>query len=542
MSTLESAPPVEKQVPLTSRRLGLGSQILIGMVVGSVVGAIAGQRVAVLQPIGDLFIRVLVLAVVPLVFFNLLAGLTTLTDLRVLGRLTAKLATYFVVTKVIALLLGIAAMEVFKPGEGMTLRVPVEQQVAAPPSVTQVLMDLVPTNVVRAFAEGNVAQVVVLAVLLGVATLLLSEGPRDRFRSAFDDIARLLRRVVDIILIAAPFGIGALMAVTVGRYGAQLFGPVARFVAGVTAAHLVMIVLYLTLLKLFAGRSPFAFLKQTGSLWATTAATTSSLASLSVALEEAEKLRLPRSIYAFTLPLGIQLNKDGTAILLASVVLFTAQASGMTLSGADLFAVVLLGFLLSAGSGGIPGGGFVVALIMVEAFHMPLELAGIVGGIYRLVDMGNTTVNVMGNLVGSILVAHSERASRRSRLYENHGKAVHGCRCGDCLLGMRRRGSRNTAGSRSAGSRQPGRFVNRTGLGSRPGSRSLAGQSQRCRRANGERSQRVLERILQRGERSAGDRPGRLGGCARHCGRTGCELRAGNVRWRSRRGEGSAGQ
>ena len=157
-------------------RLGLGSRILIGMVVGSVVGAIAGQRVTVLQPIGDLFIRVLVLAAVPLVFFNLLAGLTTLTDLRALGRLTAKLVTYFLATKVIALLLGVAAMEVFTPGVGMTLRVPVEQQVAAPPSVTQVLMDLVPTNVVRAFAEGNVAQVVVLAVLLGVATLLLSEG------------------------------------------------------------------------------------------------------------------------------------------------------------------------------------------------------------------------------------------------------------------------------------------------------------------------------------------------------------------------------
>ena len=145
------------------------------------------------------------------------------------------------------------------------------------------------------------------------------------------------------------------MALTVGRYGAQLFGPVARFVAGVTAAHLLMIALYLTLLKLFAGRSPVAFLKQTGSLWATTVATTSSLASLTVALEEAEKLRLPRSIYAFTLPLGIQINKDGTAILLASVVLFTAQATGMTLTGADLFTVVLLGCPVVRGIGRHPG-------------------------------------------------------------------------------------------------------------------------------------------------------------------------------------------
>jgi Na+/H+-dicarboxylate symporter len=394
---------------MKTRRPGLGTKILIGLVAGSVLGAAAGERATLLQPVGDVFIRILVLAVVPLVFFNLLAGLTSVTDLRRLGRLTTKFVGYFFGTKIAALFLGIAAMQVVKPGVGMTLRVPVQEPVGAPPSVVQVLLDLIPANFVRAFAEGNVAQVVVLALLVGIATLLLGAEPRERFRAAFDDLARLLRKIVDIILMAAPFGIGALMAVTVGRYGAQLFGPVARFVAGVTAAHLAMIVLYLILLKVFSRQRPIPFLEESGAVWGTTVATTSSLASLSVALEAAEKLRLPRSVYAFTLPLGVQINKDGTAILLVSVVLFTAQAIGMTLTTADLFAVMLLGILLSAGSGGIPGGGFVVALIMVEAFHMPLELAGIVGGIYRLVDMGNTTVNVMGNLVGTVLVAHSER-------------------------------------------------------------------------------------------------------------------------------------
>jgi Na+/H+-dicarboxylate symporter len=390
---------------MTTGRLGLGARILIGIVAGTVLGAAIGERVAVLQPAGDLFVRLLVLAVVPLVFFNLLAGLTAVTDLRLLGRLTARFVVYFFTTKVAALLLGIAAMEVFKPGVGMTLRVPVAEPVGAPPSVVQVLIDLIPTNFVRAFAEGNVAQVVVLAMLVGIATLLLGDEPRERFTAAFNDLARLLRKVVDLVLIAAPLGIGVLMAVTVGRYGTQLFGPVATFIGGVTAAHLAMIVLYMILLWVFSGLRPARFLKETGAVWGTTVATTSSLASLSVALEAAEKLRLPRSVYAFTLPLGVQINKDGTAILLVSVVLFTAQAIGMTLTSAELFAVALLGLLLSAGSGGIPGGGFVVALIMVEAFHMPLELAGIVGGIYRLVDMGNTTVNVMGNMVGSILVA-----------------------------------------------------------------------------------------------------------------------------------------
>jgi Na+/H+-dicarboxylate symporter len=171
---------------------------------------------------------------------------------------------------------------------------------------------------------------------------------------------------------------------------------------------MVMVTLYMLLLRMFTAQQPLVFVKQTGTLWATTAATTSSLASLPVALESAEKLRLPRSIYTFTLPLGIQINKDGTAILLAAIVVFTAQAAGIALSPADLVTTMLLSMLLSAGSGGIPSGGFVIALIIVEALHLPLELAAIIGGIYRLVDMGGTTVNVMGNMVGTILVSHSE--------------------------------------------------------------------------------------------------------------------------------------
>ncbi len=392
------------------RRFGLGTRILLGMLAGTLLGATLGERVTVVEPLGDLFIRLLVLAAVPLVFFNLLAGVTALTDLRTLGRFTGKILAYFLVTTVVAILLGIGAMTLLHPGVGMTLRGEVGPRVGAAPSIPQVLLDLVPTNVFRAFAEGNVAQVVVLAVMLGVATLLLPAGSRDRLRGAFADLADLMRKVVDLILTVAPYGIGALMAVTVGRYGAELFGPMARFVVGVTAAHLLMVALYLLLLRAFSPWRPLTFLKETWAVWATTIATTSSLASLSVALEVAEKIRLPRTIYSFTLPLGAQINKDGTAAMLAAVVVFTAQAVGMPLGPGELLTVVLMGLLLSAGSGGIPGGGFVVALIMVEAFHLPLELAATVGGIYRLVDMGNTTANVMGDMVGTILVAGSEGA------------------------------------------------------------------------------------------------------------------------------------
>lgn len=377
------------------------------MALGAALGGVLGDRVGVLQPVGDLFIRLLMLAAVPLVFFNLLAGLTALNDLRTLGRLAGKILAYFLATTVVALGLGMAAALALRPGRDMTPSALVDREVGDVPGLGQILIDLVPTNVFQAFAEGNVAQIVVVSVLLGVATLFLPEGPRDRLRDLWADLADLFRKLVDLILVVAPYGIGALMAVTVGRYGAALFGPMARFVAGVWGAQLVMMALYLALVRA-AGWSPWGFLRRTGTVWATTAATTSSLASLSVALDVAEEIELPRPIYSFVLPLGAQVNKDGTAILLMGVLLFTAQAAGVTFTPGELGTAVVMGLVLSSGSGGIPGGGFIVSLILVQAFELPLEMAAIVGGIYRLVDMGNTTVNVMGDMVGAVLLARSE--------------------------------------------------------------------------------------------------------------------------------------
>lgn len=378
------------------------------MIVGSALGALVGERIAVVQPIGDLFIRLLIMAAIPLVFFNLLAGLTALSDVRTFGRLAGKIMTYYVVTDLVALALGMGAMAILRPGVGMELTEQVQGTVGTVPSIGDVLLGMVPTNIFQAFSAGNVVQLVVVAVLLGIATLMLGGPVRDRLAAAYSDLAALLRRLVDLILIVAPVGIGALMAVTVGRYGAALIGPLTRFLLGVYAAQLIVFIGYMLLLRFFTERSPGRFLRDTGPLWATTAATTSSLASLSVSLEMAEKIRLPRALYSFTLPLGAQLNKDGTSVMLGAVLLFTAQAAGVHFDAGSLITILFIGLLLSEGSGGIPGGGFVIALIYVQAFNLPIEVAAIVGGIYRLVDMGNTTVNVMGDMVGTSLVAHSE--------------------------------------------------------------------------------------------------------------------------------------
>jgi Na+/H+-dicarboxylate symporter len=390
--------------------MGLGTQILIGMVIGAIGGALLGEKIAVVEPVGDLFIRLLLMAAIPLVFFNLLAGLTALTDLRTFGRLSAKIVGYYLITTATALTLGLTAMHLVKPGLGMTLTEPVDTSIGEVPAVTEVLLNLIPTNVFRAFAEGNVAQLVVVAVMLGITTLFLPPEPRDLLRKGYAALAELFRKLVDGILFVAPVGIGALIAVTVGRYGAEIFGPMARFLLGVWGTQFLMMCVYMVLLLLLTDRRPWKFLRELGPLWATTIATTSSLASLSVALEMAEKIKLPRPIYSFTLPLGAQINKDGTSIMLSAILIFTAQAAGVEFSLGQMVTILLVGLLLSEGSGGIPGGGLVIALIFVQAFNLPLEVAAIVGGIYRLVDMGNTTVNVMGDMVGTSIVSHSEGA------------------------------------------------------------------------------------------------------------------------------------
>jgi Na+/H+-dicarboxylate symporter len=161
----------------------------------------------------------------------------------------------------------------------------------------------------------------------------------------------------------------------------------------------------------FIGKiSPILFLKNTSELYATTVATCSSLASLAVSMDIAEnKLKLPKSIFSFTLPLGAQFNKDGTSIMLSGVLVFTAQAAGIELTIAQMVQIVIVGLFLVEGSGGIPGGALVVAMLYAKAFNLPLEIVAIVGGIYRLIDMGNTTVNCMGDMVATCVISRAEK-------------------------------------------------------------------------------------------------------------------------------------
>jgi Na+/H+-dicarboxylate symporter len=390
-------------------RLSFGTKMLIWIAAGVLAGLLLGKQAMIVQPVGDLFVKLLLMAAIPLVFLNLIAGITSLENVRVLGRYGVRTVVYYFVTTAFAMLIALVTVHLFQPGEGMNLTKEVDESFGKVPSVIETIQNLFPSNAFHAFSSGNVGQVVVFAIFLGITTLTLPQAQKEKLQSAFALGALLFRQLVVLVLNFAPIGVAALAASTVGEYGGTIFGPLAKFLGSVWTAHLMMITFYMLVLVVVTRRSPLEWLKTTAPLYATTAATCSSLASLTVAMDIAEKkLKLPEKIYSFTLPLGAQLNKDGTSIMLVTVLLFTAQAAGVEFSIPEQITIVLIGLVLTEGSGGIAGGGMVIAFIFVEAFNLPLEVAGIIAGIYRLTDMGNSTVNCMGDLVWTTVLSDLE--------------------------------------------------------------------------------------------------------------------------------------
>ena len=380
------------------------------MLAGSILGVVFGRNILFLKPIGEIFLKLLIMGAIPLVFFNLLAGLAAIGTIKSFGKIGLKVIIYYLISTALAITIGLTVMSFTKAGKGMSLTGEVPDNIGEMPEVGQLILEMVPSNIFRSFAEGELIQIVIFAILLGIVVLNLPEQKKEWFQSGFERLAELMRHLVEFILRASPLGLGALMAATFGEYGSQIAGALTLFIGSVYLAQVLMVVFYMLVLRFVGGISPAWFLRTTSPLYATTVATCSSLASLAVSLDIAEKdMKLPKNVFSFTLPLGAQFNKDGTSIMLAGILIFTAQAVGLEFTIPQLVQIVLVGLLLSEGSTGIPGGGLVVAMLFAQAFNLPLEIVAIVGGIYRLIDMGNTTVNCMGDMVATSVISKLEK-------------------------------------------------------------------------------------------------------------------------------------
>jgi Na+/H+-dicarboxylate symporter len=249
------------------RGLTLGVKILIWMGLGIVVGIVFGEDTEVVQPLGDLFIRLLFMAAIPLVFFNLIASVTSLADISTLGRLGLKTLLYYFATTSVALCAGLLIASIMQPGIGMQLNEPVSATFGTVPALSEIVLGLFPSNIFESFSQGNIVQVVVFALFLGVTTLFLPKQEKENIQDVFALLASLFRELVGLILRFAPIGVGALAAATVGTYGGAIFGPLAKFIVSIWSAQMIMVIAYMMVLAVITKRPPLTWLKQTAPLY-----------------------------------------------------------------------------------------------------------------------------------------------------------------------------------------------------------------------------------------------------------------------------------
>lgn len=399
------------------KRASLAMKVFIAMIAGYVLGLIVGvPLVPYLQPIGDMFIRLIKMLVAPLIFFSITAGVASMNDIRKFGRVGGKIFGLYIGTSALAAVIGLVAAMIIKPGVGFVMdsvAKPVEREI---PSIVESIVKMIPDNPIAALANMDMVQVIVFSIFLGASLIVMGEAGRSVV-DLFQKLADAMTKMTVMVMETAPYGVFALMAVTGAKYGFSVLLPLAKFF---TAEYLAMLfqffITYSVILSLIARVNPLQFIKKVIPVIVMTISTTSSNATLPVSMRVAdEELGVSRDIYSFTLPLGATVNLDGAALNIPIAVLFTAQIFGMQFTPAHIFTLLFSALVMSIGAAGIPGGAIVFILMMLAQFGLPTEAFALVIAVYRIIDMGLTTINVIGDMACTTAVAASEGELDRSK-------------------------------------------------------------------------------------------------------------------------------
>ncbi|EJO94680.1 sodium:dicarboxylate symporter [Ectopseudomonas mendocina DLHK] len=391
-------------------RVPLWRQILVGLVLGVVVGMLFKSLALGLAPVGALFLNAIKMLIVPLVFVSLVAGITAMSDSAKLGRISVKTIAIYLITTAFAVSIGLAFGTLFSPGEGMNMVASGSEEAKQAPSLVQILVGLVPTNPVMAFAEGNILQIIVFAIALGVSMNLVGEKAAPVVR-LFDSLAEVFYKLTDLVMRFAPIGVFALIAGVVASHGIEVLLPLAGVIGVIYLASIAhMLLVYGGLIGGLARLSPLRFFRGIAPALAVAFSTSSSSGTLPVSIECARKnLGVSQGVAGFVLPVGATINMDGTAIYQGVLALFIAQAFGIDLNAGQYLMIILTATLASVGTAGVPGAGLIMLGLVLTSVGLPLEGVALIAGIDRILDMARTTVNVAGDLMTTTLVGSSEK-------------------------------------------------------------------------------------------------------------------------------------
>ncbi len=399
-------------------------RILLGLILGAIAGLIFGPKIVVVSPLGDIFVRLLKMIVMPVVMFTLIVGAASIHPAR-LGRVGVKALVIYMITTACAVALGLIMGNIFSPGKGLELvgAASAFGKELSQPSLIDTMVNIVPKNPFSSISSGNILPTIFFCLLFGIGVAFLRESEEERVREAantvfkfFEGGAEVMYKVVNWILQYAPIGVFALIAVVFGRQGAEAFGPLGIVTLSVYLALIAhMVLVYGGLLSIYR-INPLQFFTRAKEATITAFVTRSSGGTLPVTLGVArDKMGVSKGVYSFTLPLGATINMDGTAIYQGVCAIFVGFAIGSPLTLGQQMTVILTAVLASIGTAGVPGAGALMLLMVLNSVGLKVEPGTTVAmayamifGIDALLDMGRTALNVTGDLAVTCSVAKSE--------------------------------------------------------------------------------------------------------------------------------------
>ncbi|MBN2861115.1 MAG: dicarboxylate/amino acid:cation symporter [Sphaerochaetaceae bacterium] len=407
-------------------------RILIGLVLGALVGIIFGESIAWLNPLGSLLVNLLKMIVMPVILSTLVVGAASINPSS-LGKVGVKIIVFYLLTSAFAVAIGLLMGNIFRPGLGLELGVAAEAagKELVKPSFINTLLNIIPTNPFASLTSGDVLQVIFFAIIFGITISYLKLSKNETIKKSgevlfdvFNGLAEAMYLIVQGVLQYAPIGVFALIAVVFGKQGAKAFGPLGTVTVASFLGYILHVAIVYTALLMINKISPKAFFKGARTPMITAFVTRSSGGTLPVTMKAVdEEFGVDKKIYSFTLPLGATINMDGTAIYQGVCALFIGFAIGMPLSFGQQITVILTAVLASIGTAGVPGAGAIMLLMVLNSVGLPVTAGSPVAAAYAMIlgidailDMGRTSVNVTGDMVGTWIVAKSEKMVDESKL------------------------------------------------------------------------------------------------------------------------------
>ncbi len=388
----------------------LWSKILIGMCLGLLAGALLGPKASYLKPVGDLFLNLIGMLILPLIFSTMAIGVTSIKDPVKLGRVGIKTLGLYLISTALAIVIGLFLAHILKPGVGVQFAGNQTEFVQGHlPSISQMFVDIVPSNPFQAFATGNVLQVIVFAVFIGLAIQFSGRKGRPMLR-ILESLASVMYTLTGLVMKFAPVGVFAIMASISGSFGFSILIPLAKLLGTIYLGSFIQFFLVFGIILIFICRlNPIHFFKGMIEAIVLAFSTSSSSATVPVTIHCAQhNLGVPKNIANFVIPLGSTVNMNGTALFQAVASVFIAQMYGVNLGIHSLITIVVTATLSAIGTAGIPGAGFIILSMVLKSVGLPLEGIGLILAIDRLRDMVGTVVNIVGDALVSVYVAKTE--------------------------------------------------------------------------------------------------------------------------------------